>query len=138
MPKQQDYGDKDHDALADYEGLEQWLANIWLEGEDDESEGYDLDGHIWLFRDFRGSGDPAVLFSETVKHAPELLELLAKTTAQLDVFLNRYGCRMADHLHEQGQKLSAEAAELVNKLTAFTPVAMPEDGDANRGTEVAE
>lgn len=125
MPKLQDFGDKDPDALADYEGLEQWLPNIWLEGEDQEQVGQILDGHIWLFRDFRSSGDPAVLISQTMQNAPKLLELLAKTTAQLDLLFNRYGYRMPPELYIQGQHLSAESAELVNKLKAFEPVDTP-------------
>lgn len=126
MPKQQDYGDKDPDALADYSGLEQWLPYIWLEHDDEETEGFALDGHIRLFRDFRSSGDPAVLISQTLQHAPKLLEMLDRTAVQLDFFLVKYGHHMTAHPYAQTQQIVAEAAELVNKLKAFTPVDMPE------------
>lgn len=103
----------DANRFADINSLQQAL---WLESDDGENEAVSGDGHIVLVRDFRASGDPAVILSKTMLAAPELLEMLDNVTASLETCVAHFLNAMPDADRVRRAELARQARTLVDRL----------------------
>lgn len=121
----QDFGVKDEIAVEDeLEGMELYCPQLWLEGEEDEDEAISDHGHVYLARNFRGSGDPAVLLSKTMLAAPELLEIVQGMVASMEEGLVALGWESIEQYRESrrtteekaGMDPYLKAVEIIKRL----------------------
>ena len=118
------FGPVDESVEADdgFEGPELFNPAIWLEGDDDEDEAFSDCGHVYLSRDFRSSGDPAVLISNTLLAAPEMLDILKAMVKNMEDGLVALGWASIEQYRQACRKDSGDmdpylkAVEIIEKL----------------------